>query len=264
VPTGPVGVASPSNSFAGTSFSATSQPRRSDVRLGEVAASEFPEVLDRYRQLWRDSLMPGAESFWVERAAPGIVTIFESFLERHPELQDYPFLDPVGDRPSDPLALSAFGELLASEQEILHHGMYWQDYFDSSRTSGQWARDYTLQWVSDYEKLAGIPPSVLASTPWFGDVPHERIVQELPLLQALRLEYFDEILPLLLEYRLARGWKQRLEHSPESLPEEYRLDVVDYLDDELARLGKAMEPYRARYLRAVGEAIGATELPPID
>jgi len=206
----------------------------------------------------------GVELIWTESSIPLYRKAQDDLLQLDPRLQDYPFLDPEQDRPSNTRFLPAFNQVVFSDHQALRRGFFWEDRFDGKAGSAASlaVADHRLE---DPESVAWLPPSQLASMPRYGEVSRERIVEQLPLLQSLRLEYLDAVYPSLLEALQLRTWANLARHSKTSLPDELRLvDLDQYVTSRLDELQAEMEPYRARYLRAVGEAIGATELPPID
>ncbi len=215
---------------------------------------------------WSDAQAPegGVELIWAESSIPLYRKAQENLLQLDPRLEDYPFLDPEQDRPIDPRFLPAFNQVVFSDHQALRRGFFWEDRFDgeSGSEASLAVADHRLE---DPEYVAWLPPSQLASMPRYGEVTRERILEQLPLLQSLRLEYLDAVYPSLLEALQLRTWATLARNQGTSLPDELRLvDLDQYVATRLDELTAEMEPYRARYLRAVGEAVGATELPPID
>jgi len=223
---------------------------------------EFQDLFDRYRRAALDGSLWNEAGQW-EAHARRQNAAFAALLQNDPRLEDYPFLDPLADAPANPEFLLIFSGVLAHEVIYLQQGMYWSEQLTEG-ASPEWSRKASLAKITDPERLAFVPPSFLASMPWFGEVSEEDIVEWLPTLQDLRLEYLDAVYPYLLEKRLLESWWHRQESGRGYLPEEFRVDVGEHAEARLAELEALMEPHRVRYLRAVGETIGASELPPID
>ena len=254
---------------AGASFPGATEegaPHRRPVADEGDVSTDFDAAFLEYVE-WARSTQAGdgAERFWLETAAPFYLARQRRILEAKPELQDYPFLDPIGDRPSDPDLLTAFNVAVAEDlSRLLGDGLFWEGPGSGGDDSDR-AREATRATLSDPGSLIGIPPSQLVTMPWYGDVDRERVVQQLPLLQSLRLEYLDAVMPFVVESLQLRGWRLLAQQPASDLPEELRLPGLDdYAMPRLKELDEQMEVYRGRYLRALGEAVGATELPPVD
>ncbi len=203
----------------------------------------------------------GWERYWREEEQRWSRFV-EEMKEKDPRFEDYPFLDPIADAPSNPAYYGTFSQILGFEQSSVRNGYWLEDLFPGVPSERLRTPSRTL--LESYDLLAGFSPLQIASSPWYGDVPKERIRENLELLAALRMEYIHDALPLLDQRSLLQGWQGLASTLPSRLPEGARGDFDDLIDERIREIEAQLEPYRARYLRAVGEAIGATELPPID
>ncbi len=226
-----------------------------------ISEERFRELFDAYLRAAQDLSEPDLGSAW-----EWVVGKYEEKAERlrqeDPRFEQYPFLDPRLEGVGGPLEHHVLQDVLLSEVESLRQGMFWDESpaFSDDETN----RAAALAVLNDSSQLVGLPPSQLASMPWFGDVPHERILEQLPVLQSLRQEYVQDVLPFLVQRAVLRSWWARSREAPEAIPAEFRVDIDAYAEPYLQQLDQAMDVFRLRYLRDVGEALGAEELPPSD
>jgi len=206
----------------------------------------------------------GPYRWWLETAVPLYRARWFRILEARPELQDYPLPDLEHDLPADPDWITSFNIAVSGEISALGKGMYWQERFHEG-TRSEFSEEVANLRLEDPLLLTQVPPSQLASMPQYGETSRDRILEALPLLQSLRLEYLAAVAPYVTEASRLRGWRMAIQQDDPTLPEELRLPgVEEYVAVRLEELDRLMDPYRRRYLRAVGEAVGATELPPVD
>ncbi len=191
-----------------------------------------------------------------------------------PELRDYPFLDPVDDAPTgDWREYSEYLSIVDQDYWYLKQGQTMDDFIGPPTTSAAGTErrlEAALQGLRHARFVATLPPEVLAQNPYYGEaVSEEAIREKLPLLQSLRLEYLHAIAPFLAEQRQLRRWRNMTQGRgvPPGLPPDVLPDpeaTAAWVEQRMQELDAEMDVYRRRYLRALGEAIGAPQLPPVD
>ena len=237
-------------------------PRRAPIQEAATRREAFELAMAIFMAWSKAQGTPeGWERYWREEEERWSAFV-EDLKRKDPRFEDYPFLDPIADAPSDPLYHGTFVAILGFEQTSVRKGYWWDEFVPEAPLESQ--RKLSEAVMGYYDVLAGMSPLQIASSPWYGDVPKERIRENLELLAALRMEYIHDALPLLDQRSRLQGWQGLARTLPSRLPEGARGDFDDLIDERIREIEAQLEPYRARYLRAVGEAIGATELPPID
>jgi len=190
--------------------------------------------------------------------------------ETREDLRDYPFLDPIDDAPPGGReVLSKFINYLEVERNFLKDGTDWDTFLGPDEERLREDRMATARrYLDDRFFTASLPPDLLVQNPWYGEVDEDFVRAQRPLLQSLRLEYLHAISPLVAEIDLLKQWRRFQGLGPDTdlpLPDDLRIETsLPWIESRIQELEDRIDVHRRRYLRALGEAIGATELPPVD